>query len=78
MERYGCLIIGIIIALIILTVTVYYWSGWLNRPVGRLTNPQAQTLTLPLAPGDRGALPEFARPESVRMDGPGWSFRRLV
>ena len=35
MERYGCLVVGVILALIILFVLVYLWSGWLNRPVGR-------------------------------------------
>ena len=34
MARYGCLVIGTILALIILFVIVYFWSGWLNRPVG--------------------------------------------
>lgn len=45
MERYGCLVIGVILALIILAVTVYYWSGWLNRPVGH-SPPPALLLTL--------------------------------
>lgn len=44
MERYGCLVIGVILALIILVVTVYYWSGWLNRPVGH-SPPPALTFT---------------------------------
>ena len=57
MERYGCLVIGIIIALIILFVTVYFWSGWLNRPVGH-SPPPTQTLTLPPTPGDGGTSPE--------------------
>ena len=35
MERYGCLIVGVIIALVVLVGIVYLWSGWLNRPVGR-------------------------------------------
>ena len=34
MARYGCLVIGTILALIILFVVVYFWSGWLSRPVG--------------------------------------------
>ena len=48
MERYGCLVIGVIIALIILTITVSLaaghhsrWSGWLNRPVGHSPAPAA-------------------------------------
>lgn len=49
MERYGCLVVGVILALIILVVTVYYWSGWLNRPVGHSPAP-ALTLTM----GDLG------------------------
>ena len=35
MERYGCLIVGVIVALVVLVGIVYLWSGWLNRPVGR-------------------------------------------
>ena len=35
MERYGCLIIGTVVAMIVLVGIVYLWSGWLNRPVGR-------------------------------------------
>ena len=35
MERYGCLIVGVVIALVVLVGIVYLWSGWLNRPVGR-------------------------------------------
>ena len=35
MARYGCLVLGVIIALIILLGIVYLWSGWLNRPIGR-------------------------------------------
>ena len=60
MERYGCLIIGVIIALIILFVTVYFWSGWLNRPVGHSPLP-AQTLTLPLTPGNGGTPSESSK-----------------
>ena len=41
MERYGCLIIGVVVALIVLVGIVYLWSGWLNRPVGRA--PAAST-----------------------------------
>ena len=36
MARYGCLIIGVILALIILFALVYLWSGWLERPVGHV------------------------------------------
>ena len=35
MERYGCLVVGVLLALIILVGIVWLWSGWLNRPVGR-------------------------------------------
>jgi uncharacterized membrane protein len=34
MARYGCLVISVVLALMILVVIVYFWSGWLNRPVG--------------------------------------------
>ena len=34
MERYGCLVLATIIALVILVFIVFLWSGWLNRPVG--------------------------------------------
>ena len=36
MERYGCLIVGVVIALVVLVGIVYLWSGWLNRPVGHI------------------------------------------
>ena len=35
MARYGCLVLGVIGALMLLVGIVYLWSGWLNRPVGR-------------------------------------------
>ena len=35
MARYGCLVIAVIAALVVLVFIVYLWSGWLNRPVGR-------------------------------------------
>lgn len=35
MARYGCLVVGVIVALVVLLGIVYLWSGWLNRPVGR-------------------------------------------
>ncbi len=41
MARYGCLVIGVVIALAILFVVVYFWSGWLNRPVGHSLPPTA-------------------------------------
>ena len=44
MERYGCLVISVIIALLILGYTVYLWSGWLNRPVGRAPAAAAASL----------------------------------
>ena len=40
MARYGCLVIGVVIALAILFVVVFFWSGWLSRPVG----PQHSTV----------------------------------
>lgn len=45
MARYGCLVIGVIIAMIVLVGIVYMWSGWLNRPVGHIA--EAFTLTQP-------------------------------
>jgi hypothetical protein len=36
MARYGCLIVSVIIALIVLFGIVYLWSGWLNRPIGHI------------------------------------------
>lgn len=53
MERYGCLVVGVILAMIILVVTVYYWSGWLNRPVG---HSPAAALTLALGERELGGL----------------------
>ena len=50
MARYGCLIIGVVIALIVLVGIVYMWSGWLNRPVGHF----AEVFTLTLALSHRG------------------------
>ena len=58
MERYGCLVIGVIIALVLLFGIVYLWSGWLNRPVGRA--PAAATAALlpaSLPAMDRGLAP---------------------
>ena len=43
MERYGCLIVGVVLALIVLVGIVYLWSGWLNRPVGRAPAASAYT-----------------------------------
>ena len=34
MERYGCLILAVIVALVLLFFIVFLWSGWLNRPTG--------------------------------------------
>ena len=34
MARYGCLILAVIVATVLLFFIVYLWSGWLNRPVG--------------------------------------------
>ena len=52
MARYGCLVIGVILALLILFGIVYLWSGWLNRPVGRA--PAAASTVIPAA-----SLPSF-------------------
>ena len=32
MARYGCLVVSVILALVILFGVVWLWSGWLNRP----------------------------------------------
>ena len=45
MARYGCLIVGVILATAILIGIVYLWSGWLNRPVGHSAVPE---MNLPL------------------------------
>ncbi len=34
MARYGCLVLAVIVATVLLFFIVYLWSGWLNRPVG--------------------------------------------
>ena len=39
MARYGCLALGVILALLILFTVVFLWSGWLNRPVGHSPPP---------------------------------------
>jgi hypothetical protein len=39
MARYGCLALSVVVALVILFVVVYLWSGWLNRPVGHSLPP---------------------------------------
>ncbi len=67
MERYGCLVIGVVIALVILVVTVYYWSGWLNRPVGHSPTP---ALTLTLEERELGRL--YAAGMDGRDLGLGW------
>ena len=46
MARYGCLVIGTVLALIILVVIVYFWSGWLNRPVGHSIATTESALSL--------------------------------
>ena len=53
MARYGCLVIGTVLALIILVVIVYFWSGWLNRPVGH----SIATTQSPLSLDGRGLEP---------------------
>ena len=49
MARYGCLVIGVVLALLILFGIVYLWSGWLNRPVGRA--PAAASTVIPAFAG---------------------------
>ena len=52
MARYGCLVISVIIALLILVWTVWLWSGWLNRPTGQdPATGAATTTTTPANPG---------------------------
>ena len=41
MARYGCLVVAVIVATVLLFFIVYLWSGWLNRPVGH--NPPSMT-----------------------------------
>ncbi len=36
MARYGCLILAVVVATVLLFFIVYLWSGWLNRPVGHI------------------------------------------
>ena len=55
MARYGCLVIGVVIALAILFVVVFFWSGWLNRPVGHSIAPSAQVAFAVLGTGQSGA-----------------------
>ena len=47
MARYGCLVVGVIIAMIVLVGIVYMWSGWLNRPVGHIGEVFALTQPSP-------------------------------
>ena len=54
MARYGCLVISVIIALLILVYTVWLWSGRLNLPVGHA--PPAQAAVATIAPA-QAALP---------------------
>ena len=55
MARYGCLVISVIIALLILVVTVWFWSGWLNRPTGHAPAAQAAAPAAPAQPDSRVA-----------------------
>ena len=60
MARYGCLVIGVILALLILFGIVYLWSGWLNRPVGRI--PAVPSTIIPAVPSTiipAASLPSF-------------------
>ena len=36
MARYGCLVLSVIVALVVLVFIVFLWSGWLNRPTGHV------------------------------------------
>ena len=49
MERYGCLVVGVLLALIILFGLVYLWSGWFDRPGGR--GPEAAVAELRIDTG---------------------------
>ena len=68
MARYGCLVISVIIALLILVVTVWFWSGWLNRPTGHA--PPAQAAVATIAPA-QAALPNpiTRHPDATRPPG---------
>ena len=54
MARYGCLVIGVVIALAILFVVVFFWSGWLSRPVGHSTAPSDQVAIASFGTGQSG------------------------
>ena len=41
MARYGCLLLAVVFATVVLFFIVYLWSGWLNRPVGHSPPPVA-------------------------------------
>ena len=41
MARYGCLLLAVVVATLVLFFIVYLWSGWLNRPVGHSPPPVA-------------------------------------
>ncbi len=58
MERYGCLVISVILALIVLFGIVYLWSGWLNRPVGRA--PAVSAMQVSEVPEIVGSMPRPA------------------
>ena len=60
MARYGCLVISVIIALLILVGTVWLWSGWLNRPPGHAPAASAATTT--------PANPTFLQPITRHTD----------
>ena len=62
MARYGCLIISVIIALLILVWTVWLWSGRLNLPTGHA--PTASTATTTTTP----ANPAFPKPITRNPD----------
>ena len=70
MARYGCLVISVIIALLILVVTSWFWSGWFNRPIGHAPAPLAAVATI--APV-QAALPN----PITRHPGPAPPARRV-
>ena len=75
MARYGCLVIGVVIALAILFVVVFFWSGWLNRPVGHSIAPSAQVAFA--YSGRRRAALRQAQGERAKLSAHRSTDRRL-
>ena len=65
MARYGCLIISVIIALLILVVTVWFWSGWLNRPTGHAPAQAGRAPAALAAAPTTTAAPQPAVPSPI-------------